>query len=140
MSSELLAIGEVARRSGKAQSAIRYYEHVGLIARPERLGGRRRYPAEVVRTLAVIDSAQRAGLPLEEIRLLLQMSPENQKAVERFREVAARRLTLLTEAIERAEVVRGWLTAAADCCCPSLDDCPLFEMPARLPERAHSLR
>jgi len=39
-----------------------------------------------------------------------------------------------------AEVVRGWLEAAADCCCPSLDECPLFEAPARLPERAHSLR
>jgi hypothetical protein len=35
--------------------------------------------------------------------------------------------------IERAEFVRGWLEAAAGCACPSLDDCPLFDEPGRIP-------
>src|SRR5438132_10465291 len=59
---ESLAIGEVARLSGKAPSAIRYYEEVGLVEAPERVSGRRRYPRACVRTLAVIETAQRAGL------------------------------------------------------------------------------
>ena len=102
MSSESLGIGEVARISGKAPSAIRYYESIGLLPEPVRLSGRRRYPEEVVRSLAVIDTAQRAGLSLDDIRLLLRASTEDAKAVEQLREVAERRLPVLREAIARA--------------------------------------
>lgn len=139
MSNEFLAIGDVARLSGKAPSAIRYYESVGLLPEPPRVSGRRRYPAETVRSLAVIDTAQRAGLALDEIRLLLQASPDDTHAVEQLREVAERRLPALREAVARAEVVREWLEQAADCCCPTLETCPLFEQPSRLPERGFSL-
>lgn len=139
MSSESLSIGEVARISGKAPSAIRYYESIQLLPQPERMSGRRRYPAEVLRSLAVIDTAQRAGLSLDDIRLLLRTSVEDAKAVEQLREVAERRLPVLREAIARAELVREWLEQAADCCCPTLETCPLFEQPSRLPERQLSL-
>ena len=44
MSSEFFFIGEVARISGKAPSAIRYYESIGLLPEPTRVGGRRRSP------------------------------------------------------------------------------------------------
>ena len=139
MSSESLAIGEVARLSGKAPSAIRYYESIGLLAEPARISGRRRYPAEVVRSLAVIDTAQRAGLALDEIRLLLRASPSDPRVVEQLREAAERRLPVLREAIARAEVDREWLEQAADCCCPTLETCPLFEQPSSLPEPSFSL-
>ena len=139
MSSELLFIGEVARISGKAPSAIRYYEAIGLLPEPTRVSGRRRYPGEVVRTLAVIDTAQRAGLTLDDIRLLLQASAADANGVEQLREVAERRLPALREAIARAELVREWLEQAADCCCPTLDTCPLFEQPSPLPARQFSL-
>ena len=135
-----LSIGEVARLSGKAASAIRYYEEVGLVDPPVRVSGRRRYAPEVVRRLAVIETAQRAGLTLDEIRLLLQASPSDGAATEQLRIVAEEKLPALREAIERAELVRGWLEDAARCCCPSLDDCPLFDEPDRLPERSLVLR
>jgi MerR family redox-sensitive transcriptional activator SoxR len=135
-----LSIGEAARLSGKAPSAIRYYETVGLLEAPERISGRRRYPRTVLRTLGVIETAQRAGLNLEEIRLLLQATPANRAATERLREVADRKLPALREAIEHAELVRGWLEDAARCHCPTLDDCPLFEDPGQLPERGVALR
>jgi MerR family redox-sensitive transcriptional activator SoxR len=139
MSSEALAIGDVARISGKAPSAIRYYESMGLIAEPVRVSGRRRYPAEVLRSLAVIDTAQRAGLALDDIRLLLRASADDANAVEQLREIAERRLPALREAIARAEVVQKWLEQAADCCCPTLETCPLFEQPSQLPERRFAL-
>ncbi|HKD94321.1 MAG TPA: MerR family transcriptional regulator [Gaiellaceae bacterium] len=139
MSSELLLIGDVARASGKAPSAIRYYESIGLLPEPERMSGRRRYPAEVVRSLAVIDTAQRAGLTLDDIRLLLRASAEDGNAVEQLREVAERRLPVLRESIARAELVREWLEQAADCCCPTLETCPLFEQPSPLPARGFGL-
>lgn len=137
---ESLPIGEVARLSGKAPSAIRYYEEAGLLEVPARISGRRRYPRTVVRTLAVIETAQRAGLSLDEIRLLLEATPSDRAATERLREVAEQKLPELREAIERAEIVRSWLEDAACCHCPTLDDCPLFEEPVRLPERTLVLR
>jgi MerR family transcriptional regulator, redox-sensitive transcriptional activator SoxR len=132
----LLTIGEVARRSGKAASTIRYYEEIRLIRPPERISGRRRYPTEIVRELAIVETAQRAGLSLDEIRLLLEASPGDRRSTERLRDVAERKLPELNEAIARAHVVRGWLEDAALCHCPSLDDCPLFDEPPRLPEPA----
>ena len=130
----------MARISGKAPSAIRYYESIGLLAEPVRLSGRRRYPADVVRSLAVIETGQRAGLTLDDIRLLLRTSPDDAGSVERLREVAERRLPVLSEAIARAEVVREWLEQAANCCCPTLETCPLFEQPSSLPERDVGVR
>lgn len=134
-SAQALTIGEVARATGRTASSIRYYESIGLIPAPARAGGQRRYPAAVIRTIAVIGTAQRAGLTLEEIRLLLGAPGGDPAAIERLRQVAVRKLPELRALIERAELVRGWLEAAADCACPSLDDCPLFDDPARLPAR-----
>jgi MerR family transcriptional regulator, redox-sensitive transcriptional activator SoxR len=138
-SAELIPIGEVARRSGRAASSIRWYEEIGLLPPAVRRGGRRHYSPEILRTLAVVDTAQRAGVSLDEVRLLLD-APQGRRATERLREVAERRLPELVASIERAELVRGWLEDAARCCCPTLDDCPLFEEPAALPERRHALR
>ena len=137
---ESLPIGAVARLSGKAPSSIRYYEAIGLLEAPVRISGRRRYRPSVVRTLAVIETAQRAGLSLGEIGLLLRARPEDQAATEQLRDVAEQKLPVLREAIERAEIVRAWLEDAARCCCPTLEECPLFDDPARLPDRSFVLR
>ena len=128
---ELLTIGAVSRLAGKAASSVRYYEHIGLIPAPVRISGRRQYPPAVLRTLAVIDTAQRAGLTLEEIRALLTASPGDMAATERLRQIAVRKLPEVRALIERAELVRSWLEAAAGGTCPSLDDCPLFDEPGR---------
>src|SRR5918998_5997904 len=73
---ELLAIGEVARRSGMAPSALRYYEDLGLIDATRTAGGARRYPRSVLRRLAFIRAAQNVGLSLPEIRDALATLPE----------------------------------------------------------------
>jgi MerR family redox-sensitive transcriptional activator SoxR len=122
-----LFIGEVARRAGIRPSAIRYYESIGLLPEPERISGRRRYPAEIVRTLSIIGAAQRAGLTLDEVRELLAASDANGAVSERLRTIAGRKLPEMDALIEGARLVRGWLEAAADCRCPTLEDCPLFD-------------
>jgi MerR family transcriptional regulator, redox-sensitive transcriptional activator SoxR len=132
ISADLLLIGDVAQASGKAASDIRYYERIGLIPAPGRVSGRRRYPRSVLRALAIIDTAQRAGLTLDEIRPLLA-APAVPGVSERLRLVATRKLPELRALIERAELVSRWLEAAARCACPSLDDCQLFDEPDRLP-------
>ncbi len=75
--SELLTITEVARRSGVAASALRFYEERGLI-RSERAGsGHRRYPRAVLRRIAFLVFAQRVGLTLDEISAELAKLPQD---------------------------------------------------------------
>ena len=131
-----MTIGAVAARTGRRPSAIRYYEQIGLLPPAARVSGRRIYGPGTVRTLAVIETGQRAGLTLDEIRSLLSASPGDQVAIERLRELAARKLPEIRELIARTEIVRDWLESATRCECPSLDACPLFDDPD-LPERAN---
>jgi MerR family redox-sensitive transcriptional activator SoxR len=124
-----LTIGELARLTRRRASAIRYYEQIGLLPEPARVSGRRRHSEADVRTLAIVDTAQRAGLRLAEIEPLVRDEPGPE-----LRGVAERRLRALDALLERARIVRAWLEAAARCECPSLDDCRLFDEPA-LPPR-----
>jgi MerR family redox-sensitive transcriptional activator SoxR len=128
-----LTIGALAERTGKRPSSIRYYEQIGLLPKPVRVGGRRVYDASTIRTLAVIETGQRAGLSLDEIRSLLAASPDDRQTIDRLRDMAERKLPEITALIERSELVRRWLECAARCECPNLDECPLFEDPASLP-------
>ena len=134
MSNPSLSIGAVAEMTGKRPSSIRYYEQIGLLPPAPRASGRRVYGPDTVRTLAVIETGQRAGLTLDEIRALLSATPDDQAAIERFRQLAVRKLPQVKELLERTEIVRDWLEAATRCECPSLDECPLFDDTARLPQ------
>ena len=60
-----MRIGDVAQRAGVRTSLIRYYEDIGLLPEAERVSGQRRYDQTVLRRLAVIDVAQRAGMSLD---------------------------------------------------------------------------
>ena len=73
--SDLLTIGEIARRSGVASSALRFYEQRGLISSERAGSGHRRYPRAVLRRIAFIVFAQRIGLTLEEIGAELAKLP-----------------------------------------------------------------
>ena len=120
-----MRIGEVARRAGVRVSLLRYYEDIGLLPEAPRVSGQRRYDDTVLRRLAVIDVAQRAGLALEEIRELLEHG--NEPMSERLRELAERRLPEIDALIERARRVRAWLDAATTCDCERIDECALFD-------------
>jgi DNA-binding transcriptional MerR regulator len=67
----LIAIGELARRTGLASSALRYYERVGLLSPAGRAGGRRHYGASSAERVALIQLYQDAGFTLREIRVLV---------------------------------------------------------------------
>ena len=126
-----MRIGEVARRAGVRVSLIRYYEEIGLLPEAPRMSGQRRYDESVLRRLAVIDVAQRAGLTLDEIRELVQHG--NDPMSERLRALAERRLPEIDALIERARRVRTWLETAAACDCQRIDDCALFDDAELLP-------
>jgi len=137
MASESLTIGQVAARAGLRTSSIRYYESVGVLADPQRVGGQRRYSPEVFARLGFIDVAQRAGFSLEEIRQLLEGSSKAQ-ASERLQELARRKLPEVEGLIARAVAMKGWLEAAQSCECPTLEMCLLFENAAQASLPDHS--
>ena len=120
-----MRIGEVAERAGVRTSLLRYYEGIGLVSPVERVSGQRRYDETVLRRLAVIDVAQRAGMSLDEIRLLLEHGSEPMSG--QLRELASRKLPEIDALIERATRVRAWLEAATGCECQSVDECALFD-------------
>lgn len=68
----MMTIGELAARVGLRTSALRYYEAQGLLEPTERSeAGYRLYSPESVRTVQLIQRAQRLGFSLAEIKTLL---------------------------------------------------------------------
>ena len=122
-----MRIGEAAARAGLNPSAIRYYERVGVLPPPERTAGQRRYSIDVLRRLAIIDVAQRAGFSLDEIRDLLAATTSDVDAGETLRPLAEGKLPAIESLIERAQAVKRWLEAASTCECSTLDVCALFD-------------
>jgi MerR family redox-sensitive transcriptional activator SoxR len=120
-----MRIGEVAEQAGVNTSLLRYYEDIGLLSATERVSGQRRYDQTVLRRLAVIDVAQRAGMSLDEIRLLVEHG--NDQLSDQLRELATSKLPEIDALIERATRVRAWLETATGCSCQSIDDCALFD-------------
>jgi MerR family transcriptional regulator, redox-sensitive transcriptional activator SoxR len=122
-----LTIGQLAQRFGLNTSAIRYYERVGVLPEPSRESGQRRYGADAIRRLEVLEVAKRAGFTLDEARLLLQRTDAGSPAFEAVRELAARKLPELDALIDRAQAMRAWMLTASDCSCTTLDVCALFD-------------
>lgn len=71
-----LTVGELARRSGVAVSALHFYESKGLIRSVRTSGGQRRYGRDVLRRVAVIKVAQRIGISLASISAALASLPD----------------------------------------------------------------
>ncbi|WP_461602358.1 MerR family transcriptional regulator [Aeromonas rivipollensis] len=67
-----MKIGELAKQTGMAASAIRFYEARGLLSKVRRgANGYRDYPSEAVQLLTIISQAQQAGFSLDEIKQLV---------------------------------------------------------------------
>ena len=122
---EQLTIGEVARCAGIKATTVRYYESLGVLPEPDRVSGQRRYTVDVLRRLAIIDVAQRAGCSLEEIRELFDAVDE--PASRRLRALAENKLPQIEALIERAQAVHRWLEVASACECDTFDVCGLFD-------------
>jgi MerR family redox-sensitive transcriptional activator SoxR len=119
-----LTIGEVARQAGLHTSAIRYYEEIGVLPRPERVyGGHRRYSTRVFQQLAFIQLAQQAGFSMAEIQTLVAGFDETAPLGVRWRTLAAQKLAELEVQITRAQRMKRVLEEGIRCQCLNLDEC-----------------
>ena len=121
---DLLPIGELARRTGLAVSAIRFYEDKGLIRALRTSGNQRRFLRSDIRRLSFILIAQRLGLGLVEIEAELSKLPQGrtpsladwQKISRSMRVAIDAKIQLLTKARAKLEECIG-------CGCLSLERC-----------------
>ncbi len=121
-----LTIGEVARRAGVATSVLRYYERIGLLPAPDRVGGQRRYDLDVLGKLGFIGVAQNAGFKLREIKELIDGSGDAGDLGASMRSLSTQKLDEVEALLERAKTMKIWLEMAKDCGCSTPDECALF--------------
>jgi MerR family redox-sensitive transcriptional activator SoxR len=124
--STLLTIGEVARRSGVAASALRFYEERGLITSERAGSGHRRYPRPVLRRVAFIVFAQRIGLTLDEIGAeLAGLPPERVPDRRDWSRLSRRWAARIDARIAELERLKLGLAECIGCGCLSLERCRL---------------
>jgi len=123
---DLMTIGEVARRSGVATSALRFYEERGLISSERAGSGHRRYARSVLRRVAFVIFAQRVGLTLQEIGTELAKLPPDRAPTRRDWSRLSRGWSArIDDRIAELERLKIGLTECIGCGCLSLERCKL---------------
>src|SRR4029077_7732542 len=123
---ELLTIGEVARRSGVAASALRFYEQRGLISSTRSGSGHRRFPRPTLRRIAFIIFAQKVGLSLDEIAAeLAKLPPDRTPVGSDWARLSTTWRARIRQRIAELERLERGLTSCIGCGCLSLEQCRL---------------
>jgi len=119
----LLPIGELARRTGVATSALRYYERIGLLPPAERASQRRHYPPSVAERVALIRLYQDAGFTLEEIGRMLAARSQGRRG---WGDLAEHKIAELDARIADAQRAKTLIKHALECPHRDLLTCPSF--------------
>jgi DNA-binding transcriptional MerR regulator len=141
MTEHQLTIGELARRTGVATSALRYWEELGLLPAPERVSGQRRYPQSIVDKVGEILLLRDVGFTLRELKALVAA---RSSGVEDWRELHQRKLVELDHRLAQIQAARTAIAHALACPHNDVHECPNFGriVAARLAgatlEQAHS--
>ena len=118
-----MPIGELARITGLAPSAIRYYEKAGLLSKPVRVGNQRRYGPAALGRLRIVLLARDAGFTIAETRTFLTgFSPATPPSA-RWRVLAEKKLAEIDVQMTRIARMRELLATSFHCECLRIDDC-----------------
>jgi len=125
--SEYIPIGYVARRTGLAVSAIRYYESVDLIKPVRSASGQRQFRRADIRRLSFIQIAQQMGFSIAEIRERLSSLPNSRTPNKRdWQNISKNFRKVLDQKIATLEKMRDNLDGCIGCGCLSLSRCRLY--------------
>ena len=124
---DLLSIGDIAKRTGLSVSAIRFYEEKGLIESERNRGGQRRFLRRDIRRLSFVLIAQKFGFTIGDIKKHLDTLPNGRtptkadwaKMSQTFRHDLNRQIDELTR-------LRDKLDGCIGCGCLSLQSCALY--------------
>ena len=133
---DLIAIGELAARTGVAVSAIRFYEAKGLIEALRSGGGQRRFLRADIRRVSFVLIAQRMGLSLEEIAAELARLPAGRtpNAADWTRISTGLRVRI-AEQIAALQRTQDLLDNCIGCGCLSLKKCGLYNRDDKAAQR-----
>lgn len=128
-----LSVGEMAKRSGVAVSALHFYEAEGLIESWRTAANHRRYDRRELRRVAIIRIAQTLGIPLAEVRGVLATLPRDRPVTAAdWAGASGIWAETLDARIELMQRLRGTLDFCIGCGCLSLEKCPLYNPGDRL--------
>jgi MerR family mercuric resistance operon transcriptional regulator len=127
---EKFPIGTLSKRSGANIETIRYYERIGLLARPPRSSsGRRVYRHSDLRTLIFIRRARELGFRLEDIRALLQLDGPPRGTCGEVREIALRHLADIRSKLADLKNLEKLLASAvSQCTGGATPECAMLDM------------
>lgn len=133
---DLIAIGELASRTGVAVSAIRFYEAKGLVEALRTSGGQRRFLRADIRRISFVLIAQQLGLSLEEIadelgRLPAGRTPNGAD----WTRISTALGTRIEAQIAALETTRELLGQCIGCGCLSLKKCGLYNRDDKAAQR-----
>ena len=118
-----MKIGELAARTGVNASAIRYYEKMGLLEAPSRIGGQRLYAGGAVDRVLLIRFAGEMDFTLAETKLFLSGLRDQTPVGPRWEKLARRKLKQVEDGIERSLRLQALLKNLLHCKCASLKVC-----------------
>ena len=129
MSTAMHNIGQAAKASGVSAKMIRHYEAIGLIVVARRTdAGYRLYDARDVQVLQFIHRSRELGFSLEQIRTLLALWQDKQRASKDVRAMAKQHIAELDRKIADLQAMRRTLeTLAAKCHGDARPDCPILD-------------
>jgi len=123
---DLLTVGEISRRSGFAESAVRYYERLGLLAASRTSGGQRRFERSMLRRLAFIRAARNVGLSLAEVAEALESLPAGRAPTRAdWTRLSRGWRQRLDDQIGALTALRDGLDSCIGCGCLSLQRCAI---------------
>lgn len=133
---DLLAIGELAERTGCSVSAIRFYEARGLLSALRNRGGQRRFLRSDIRRLSFIRIAQQLGFSIEEIGAQLAGLPMGRTPTQAdWTRISRGFRKTLDARIETLTLLRDRLDGCIGCGCLSMKKCALFNPGDRIAAR-----
>ncbi|OBF95183.1 MerR family transcriptional regulator [Mycobacterium sp. 852014-52450_SCH5900713] len=88
-----LKIGELAGATGTTAPTIRYYEGIGLLPSPRRVGGQRRYDDDDVRRVTFIRRCRDLDFRVEQVRSLVELTHDADRSCLEARDIAEFHLT-----------------------------------------------
>jgi len=133
---DLLAIGDLAARTGVAVSAIRFYEAKGLIEALRTGGGQRRFLRADIRRVSFILIAQQLGLSLEEIAAELARLPAGRTPNgDDWTRISIALRARIDGQIAALERTRELLGTCIGCGCLSLKKCGLYNREDKAAQR-----
>jgi DNA-binding transcriptional MerR regulator len=111
-----LSIQQVSRRTGLAESALRYYERIGLIAAVPRdeSSGHRRYPPDLVAAIEALSCLRGAGMPVRAMHAYVANMRRGTAGAADQRRLFAQHADRLADEIVRLQLRQRYVSAKAE--------------------------